>query len=145
MDLVRALRLAAVAEAPHAFATTLERELARTTQDWSRWLSPGITLLSVRDSGRAVGLVAGVLDDEPTLAHVAAMWVQPDMRGRGVGDGLMAALTDWALSTRRRLQLHVVADNALAVGLYERHGFHLDGRRRTRADGVREVGMEHMG
>lgn len=145
MDLVRALRLAAVAEAPDAFATTLERERARTAEDWRRWLSPGITLLSVHDTGRVVGMVAGVLDDDGTGAVVAAMWVDPDLRGRGAGDGLMAGLTDWARRTRRRLHLHVVEGNAPAVGLYERHGFHLTGQARIRSDGVREVEMTHTG
>ncbi len=51
---------------------------------------------------------------------------------RGVGDAMMAALMGWARTNPavRRVQLEVVASNAHAVRLYERHGFVTEGRRR---------------
>jgi hypothetical protein len=42
---LRELRLQALSEAPDAFGSTYERELARTTSDWQRWLSPGVTFI----------------------------------------------------------------------------------------------------
>ena len=63
---LRALRLEALTEAPEAFGSTYDRELARTTADWRRWLAPGVTLL-LEVSDEARGLVAG------TLAHVGCM------------------------------------------------------------------------
>lgn len=142
--LVRALRIAALADAPGAFATTLEREEARSAEDWRRWFSPGITYVYIDDSGRGAGIVAGILDHDRSLAHLAAMWVHPDKRGRAVGDALVAALVAWAEPCNRRLRLHVVEDNAHAVALYERHGFRRTGSVRVTADKVREVEMERV-
>jgi hypothetical protein len=58
---LRALRLEALGEAPEAFSSSYEHELARTQEDWRRWLSSGVTLL-LEDAGLARGLVAGHLD-----------------------------------------------------------------------------------
>ena len=40
--LLRTLRLEALRLEPHAFGSTYERELARTVDDWRRWMSPGM-------------------------------------------------------------------------------------------------------
>jgi hypothetical protein len=42
---LRELRLEALSEAPDAFGSTYEREVARTTADWQRWMSPGVTFI----------------------------------------------------------------------------------------------------
>src|ERR1700687_1894221 len=42
---LRALRLQALTDSPKAFSSTFERELARTTEDWQRWLAPGVTFI----------------------------------------------------------------------------------------------------
>jgi ribosomal protein S18 acetylase RimI-like enzyme len=139
---LRAVRIAALTDSPQAFGSTLERERACTDDDWRRWFSPGVTYLCADDGGAMVGLVAGVLGDEPEVAHLVAMWVSPGSRGRGCGDALVAAVADWAMEQGRRLRLHVVETNTHAIGLYERHGFRLTGRDDVRADGVREVEME---
>jgi GNAT superfamily N-acetyltransferase len=140
--LVRALRIAALTDVPHAFGSTLEREKARTPDDWRRWFSPGVTYVHVDENGVGAGLVAGILDEERSLAHLAAMWVHPAKRGQGVGDALVAAVVGWAEDQNRRVRLHVVEDNAPAVALYERHGFRRTGNVSVRVDGVREVEME---
>ena len=65
-------------------------------------------------------------------AHVAelGMMVHDDHTGRGIGrallDALVAAAFDW--HDLRRLQLHVLHDNAAAIRLYERAGFQHEGR-----------------
>src|SRR3954463_4983471 len=43
--ILRALRLRALTDSPAAFGSTYERELARTTADWQRWLTPGATFI----------------------------------------------------------------------------------------------------
>jgi hypothetical protein len=63
---LRRLRLDALTEAPEAFASTYARELARTTADWQRWLSPGITLI-LEEAGTPRGLVAGMHDADTLL------------------------------------------------------------------------------
>ncbi len=139
---VRDLRIAALTDVPHSFGSTLQREVARTEDDWRRWFSPGVTYLCLDGSDVAVGLVAGVLGEQSGLAELAAMWVHPTWRGQGVGDALVAALTAWAQGEKRRLRLHVVEDSAHAIALYERHCFRPTGTVRVRADRVREVEME---
>ena len=141
---LRQVRLGAVADAPSAFATDLERERARTPEDWRRWLSPGATLLWQEGGSPAQGLVAGVIDGGGS-AHLAALWVHPDRRGRGVGDALVAGLVGWAHGERRRLSLQVVASNEHARHLYDRHGFVVVGDPAIGTSGALEVAMEHRG
>ncbi len=126
---IRDLRLKALTDSPDAFASTYERELARTPADWERWLAPGVTFL-VEEAHRPVGLVAGTHDDhDPAVVHLMAMWVHPSARGTGAGDALVSAVVGWAHEVgAERVRLHVVTDNVPARRLYERHGFVPSGR-----------------
>jgi len=48
--------------------------VARTTSDWQRWISPGVTFL-LYESEEARGMVAGVRDEsDPAIVHLMAMW-----------------------------------------------------------------------
>src|SRR5262249_26236037 len=95
--LLRALRLEAMTEAPDAFGSTYERELARTAADWRRWLSPpnATFVLDAADGPR--GIAAGVHDpQDATVVHLMAMWVHPVLRGTGAGDALVSCVLSWA-------------------------------------------------
>jgi hypothetical protein len=59
--ILRELRLQALSEAPEAFGSTYERELARTNSDWQRWLSRGATFILDEPQG-ARGMAAGLPD-----------------------------------------------------------------------------------
>ncbi|MET0551659.1 MAG: GNAT family N-acetyltransferase [Vicinamibacteria bacterium] len=141
--ILRTLRLAALAEAPDAFGSTYDRELARTTADWQRWLAPGATLI-LEDGGTPRGLVAGVLDaDDSRIAHLMAMWVHPELRGSGAADSLVAEHRAWARSAGARLlQVDVFVTNERARRLYERHGFRSTGQETIRDDGRLELRLE---
>jgi ribosomal protein S18 acetylase RimI-like enzyme len=57
------------------------------------------------------------------------MWVDPGFRRTGVGRALVEAVIARARAAgKRRVVLHVVADNTDARGLYERTGFVATGR-----------------
>ena len=56
--ILRALRLQALSDTPEAFGSTYERELARTDDDWRRWLTPGATFILTDEDGPR-GLVSG--------------------------------------------------------------------------------------
>lgn len=139
---LRGLRLQALSDAPEAFGSTYERELARTTEDWRRWITPGVTfLLQVENDLR--GLVAGVRDTtDAHVIHLMAMWTHPAVRGSGASDALVRALLGWARSNGARLmRLHVVRENDRARRFYQRHGFRSTGRETAR-DRYVELEME---
>ena len=140
-DVVRALRLAALGDAPREFGSTLERELARSPEDWARFVTTGALFLLERD-GVAVGL-AGGLPQEHGL-ELVSMWVAPDARGSGGADALVQAVLDWAGDAA--VTLYVVDGNDPARRLYERHGFVPTGAVWVRErDGVQEVVMRRPG
>ncbi|MEV7022563.1 GNAT family N-acetyltransferase [Kitasatospora sp. NPDC093558] len=124
----RELRLAALAEAPYAFGSTLA--------DWQgpgdhedRWRSrleiPGaLDLVAVLD-GEPVAMASGVpADEDPTAAELISMWVGPQARGKGVGDFLITEIATWAAAQgRTTLKLAVMPHNDAAIALYRRHAF----------------------
>lgn len=84
-ELVRDVRLAALRDAPDAFASTYEREAAYTEEQWRGWFSDrfAMFLAHLEDRAKPAGL-AGVFDRDDG-ADLVSMWVRPDARGRGVG------------------------------------------------------------
>jgi len=142
--ILRSLRLQALSEAPDAFGSTLDRELARTTADWQRWLSPGATFILEASDG-ANGLVAGQLDaTDATAVHLMAMWVHPAIRGARAADELVAAVIAWAAAAdAKTVCLDVFEDNLRARHFYERLGFRETGQTTVHErDGRIEVRME---
>jgi GNAT superfamily N-acetyltransferase len=140
---LRAVRIEALTDAPEAFGSTLERELARTLEDWGRWMSPG-SVFVLYDEDTARGLVAGAArEDDASVVQLMAMWVHPSLRGTGAAGALVAALVAWAgAQGAREVQLRVVKANARARRLYERHGFRQFGSEIVRPrDGVIELEM----
>jgi len=126
--IVRDLRLRALADAPDAFDSTLERESAMAPSDWSRWISSGATFLFEHPDGPR-GIAAGVLyDGEPDAVLLFSMWVDPAFRGSGAADALVASVIAWAESEgAAEVVLHVGKANARARRFYERIGFRLVG------------------
>lgn len=87
--------------------------------------------------GKLVGDIMLVKAANERRAHAASfgMCVHDAYQGRGVGSALLSALlelTDRWLNIRR-MELTVFADNARAIGLYERHGFEREGLHRDYA------------
>jgi GNAT superfamily N-acetyltransferase len=126
---LRALRMQALTDSPSAFSTTLEREMARTTADWRKWMSPGVTFL-LEAGGEARGLVNGSRDPEDaSVVLLRAMWVQPEMRGTGAAAALVETVKAWAREIgAKQVRLDVVERNLRARGCYERAGFRATGR-----------------
>lgn len=128
---VRSLRLRALADAPDAFATTIETSRSRTPESWRELLAAAdnATFLAIRgreDVGMAVG---ADLPDREGTAGLFAMWVASDARRCGVGRALIEAVVDWARDrSARRVVLEVADDNVVAIKLYERAGFSPTGR-----------------
>jgi GNAT superfamily N-acetyltransferase len=132
--ILRELRLQALREAPEAFGSTHEWELARTTADWQKWISPLATFI-LDERGEARGMVCGLRDETgPAVVHLMAMWVHPKIRGSGGAGELVSAVIGWAKSEGAKfVQLKVIQGNDRARRFYERMGF-----RPTGVEGVRE-------
>lgn len=129
--LLRDLRLAALAESPAAFGSSLEREAAFTDEQWGRWLSP-LHWFVAEDGGRAVGLVGATMDGPhgPGSCQLLSMWVAPAARGRGAGAALVAAVGRWATDRGAlSLVLGVAEGNEAARRFYLGLGFGPTGAR----------------
>jgi ribosomal protein S18 acetylase RimI-like enzyme len=127
---VRAIRLRALADAPDAFGTTYEEEVATTPEAWRERLGrTSRTTFVAADGARDVGLImGGEYDGLPRAAGLYAMWVAPGARGRGIGGALVDAVVDWARRERRSHVLLDVGDaNLAAIRLYESRGFRATG------------------
>jgi GNAT superfamily N-acetyltransferase len=144
--ILRELRLQALSDAPVAFGSTYEREIARTTSDWQRWISSGVTFI-LYDQAEARGMIAGLRDEtDPAVAHLLAMWVHPRIRGMGGADKLVAHVVAWAeIEGAKLLRLNVVQGNDAARRFYERNAFRNTGQQTIRQrDGHTEVQMERL-
>ena len=119
----RELRLAALADAPSAFGSTLARELSLTPEEWRARLRRRSTF-AARVMHGYVGTAAAIEGDQPGHAELVGMWVHPRWRGRGVGDLLVDAVVELAAASRHRaVSLWVSVGNDRAEALYARHGF----------------------
>jgi len=124
----------AVAARPDDAASLARLHAASFDRPWSasdfrRFLQDGALGLVIRDGGAVTAfvLLRTVLDE----AEVLTIATDPAHRGRGLAAALLAAaiepLADAGVAT---LWLEVAADNAPALALYARAGFHETGRRR---------------
>jgi GNAT superfamily N-acetyltransferase len=144
--LLKSVRLEALADAPDAFGSTYEREVAFTHDGWTARLDPNANphFVDQDEDGAVRGLVAGVrADGDRSTLYLVAMWVVPDARGTGSADRLVERVIEWARTEPADvLRLHVMEGNRRAERVYQRHGFVSTGHSFVRErDGLREIEM----
>jgi GNAT superfamily N-acetyltransferase len=124
---LRDVRLAALADAPYAYGSTLAIEQAFDETEWRRRLDTSLWVLAVHNAENA-GLV-GMYLAEPETPMLVAMWVNPAHRGHGVGDALVTEILRWAAEKGwSQVVLRVAEGNAAARKLFLRHGFTATGQ-----------------
>lgn len=146
-EVSKRVRLAALAEAPYAFASTLERELGFDEQMWRQRLrsATAVTFLAWLD-GEPAGTATGKVDDPddefavPGAWQLVGMWVDPRARGRGVAEALIDAVAGHVRAAgAAALVLWVTDVNDRARAFYRRLGFVPTGARQA----VRPTEPEH--
>lgn len=121
----RAIRLRALRDAPLAFASTYERELAFGPEQWRQRIATSVQFLAVPEVGDVIGTVTALPDpDRSATMLLVAMFVTPPERRSGVGERLVQAVIAQArVEGAQEVRLHVVETNHGARRLYERSGF----------------------
>jgi GNAT superfamily N-acetyltransferase len=124
---LKSVRLAALAESPSAFGSTLDREQQYDEEAWRAWPCKVATFLAFR-AGVPVGIAGGLTGDSTDERTVVAMWVEPDHRRTGVAVALLEAVQTWARGDgATRLTLWVTRTNDAATTVYRRAGFRATG------------------
>jgi ribosomal protein S18 acetylase RimI-like enzyme len=129
----RDLRLWAVADAPEAFARSLEEEEGLSESDWRERLAPTeshVWFVETTDD-EFVGMAAGLVDDTSKTAYLFGMWVEPGRRRSGIGTRLIETVIEWAQARGAvRIELEVNEATRPAVALYQACGFTPTGQSR---------------
>jgi RimJ/RimL family protein N-acetyltransferase len=151
----RELMLAAYAESPDAFTSTVEERAAEPLDYWVARIGRadrGTLALGAFADGGLVGSVALERERKPKTAHKAlliGMVVVPGQRRTGAGRALMASLLDHAGQQPGllRINLTVTEGNQAAIRLYEAFGFQHWGRepRAIRTADGRLLAKLHLG
>ena len=130
-------------DAPEAFGSNYEVEVARDESSWREWITgwsgASDQALFIAVEGDAwVGMSIGVRwAQDPTVAHVYAMWVEPAHRSQGLGRLLLDAILGWAHDYgATEARLNVTEENPAAVSLYRRAGFTETGGRQPLREGL---------
>jgi ribosomal protein S18 acetylase RimI-like enzyme len=130
-EALREIRLEALRLHPTAFSADPDVEGAFTLARWREHLEKRIWF-----GGRVDGVLAGInafsVDSYSKkiahIGHLGAMYVRGCARGTGLADALMTNFLDYSVGKVEQVELTVEAGNAVAIKLYERHGFRTVGR-----------------
>jgi len=129
-EALREIRLAALADSPDAFGSTLAEERDADEARWRGWITGegwagDVATFIAEAPGPLLGMATGYRpDDRPTTGWLFAMWVRPERRGEGIGRHLVTAVEEWAASLDiDQLLLHVTDGNDAAARFYASCGF----------------------
>jgi ribosomal protein S18 acetylase RimI-like enzyme len=131
---LEAVRLAALADSPSAFGSSLAAEANQPDDFWAARAKIGaagdssVTFFA-EIAGSVVGLVGAHLPRaEERSVDLVSMWVSPAHRRAGIAFDLVAAVVSWASEIgATAVELWVTRDNDAAVRLYETAGFRSTG------------------
>lgn len=130
-QLLKSVRLEALADAPYAFGSTHAEEQLFDEAEWRSRLERFAWFAAV-DGDKGVGLIAGASFSPEPARGLIAMWAHSNVRGSSVAADLVNAVARWARNDGAGELLLWVADgNDRARRFYERMGFLPTGNRRA--------------
>jgi ribosomal-protein-alanine N-acetyltransferase len=107
---------------PHRFSRAYMRQLILQT-DAATWVA------ELDGRMRGFGIVEWSRDGLETIAYIQTLEVLEKQRGQGIGGELLRRMEGSARGAgAATIWLHVDAENAGAIRVYERHGFEMSGR-----------------
>lgn len=128
---LKATRLAALKEAPHAFRSRYAQEALQPDQAWralaaARGAKDDSAGFLAYDGDRPVGLLACLWQDrQHGLVRLQSLWVAPPVRRSGVASALVDAAIGWAREAGARdCEADVTDANHAAEVFYWLRGFH---------------------
>lgn len=131
--LLRRVRLAAIADSPGAFTSTLAQVAAHSARHWEAAADLNASGASqatffAEAGGEVVGMLGAYVLGGGVVTLVG-LWSGPGYRGVGVADALLDRLTEWAIrSGAVRLRLWVVERTEHSRHFYEGRGFRFTGQ-----------------
>ncbi|TGB09697.1 bifunctional helix-turn-helix transcriptional regulator/GNAT family N-acetyltransferase [Streptomyces sp. MZ04] len=143
-------RNAALYAAEFGWNTDYEGLVARIVADFAEDHDPHLERVWIAElDGRPVGCVICVRDEAPATARLRLLLVEPDARGRGIGDQLVSACVDFARDVGYR-EMVLWTNDVLgaARAIYQRHGFVLVDEKPHRSFGADLLGQDwrlHLG
>jgi ribosomal protein S18 acetylase RimI-like enzyme len=141
----RAIRLAALQDAPDAFASTYAEESQLDEPTWRSAMVRAHRLLALRGKS-PVGVVSvGPVAGEEDAADLFGLWVAPEVRNTGVAWQLVEAASQQAVHDRAtRLYYWVSTENGRAVAFATNFGFRVTSQRRTARVSHSEFGDQEV-
>lgn len=107
---------------PLRFPRHYMRQLVESTRT-ATWIAEEESALS------GFAIVEWLKDGAAPVAYIETLEVAPEFRRQGIGAELLRRLEDSARAAGAQIVwLHVDADNAAAIRLYEAHGYHYQSR-----------------
>ena len=139
---VRRVRLAALADCPTAFGSSLRSEASFDEGRWREWVRSAALFMALAN-GAPVGMAAGVAGQSSAERNLVALWVDPNWRGRDIAATLVGSVVGWARAgSVQRVKLWVTDGNESAQRLYRRAGFEETGVRKPVPSNPALTGVE---
>jgi len=127
-------------EEPNSNLEMSSGEFTHTVEEEAGFLahfaaSENSVYLVAETDGKIVGILNCKGSTRKVIRHAVtlSMSVDQNWRAKGVGSQLLARAIEWAKNTDivKRIELSAFAKNTVAIHLYEKFGFVLEGRRRN--------------
>ncbi len=128
----RDLRLRALKEEPQAYCSTYEKNAKRPDEFWQQRIEDTINkdiqwLIFAKLNDALVGMVGAFAEEQPDTAHVIAVYVSPEARGKGISKMLMKELLTRIKTNNniKKIIVDVNSEQEAALNLYKNSGFQI--------------------